>query len=419
MFGHAFIAIRNLLPPIEYVEDVLQKHAMERSINHNVYEIVNDAATATDDDQMKNIFIMVDACRDRLWETINTGHFSEVSKIDRQLYTWATLHKTILRLMLFSSGSITFETVAEQCIWDLDNGLLVGCPFDHPKYATVLSDCLNVLQQHTNSICDESDAKFSLDAQHTRPPIDADKSEVIVLNSPSVEEFRKNYFEKSLPAILTGCINHWPALSKWVEPQYLLHVASHRIVPIEVGSNYTKDSWSQDMVKFQDFFRRQLVNDVQSSDRIEYLAQHNLFDQIPALRNDILVPDYCCLSNRTSSIDNEVEHDIKAWLGPEGTISPMHHDPKHNLLCQIFGHKRIILAAPTDSSNLYPFEGSLLSNTSQIDAEHLDADVFPLVKNVKFYEITLYRGEMLYIPPKWWHYVRSLSKSFSVSFWWE
>uniref|UniRef100_A0A2P2L7T1 Transcription factor n=2 Tax=Rhizophora mucronata TaxID=61149 RepID=A0A2P2L7T1_RHIMU len=30
----------------------------------------------------------------------------------------------------------------------------------------------------------------------------------------------------------------------------------------------------------------------------------------------------------------------------------------------------------------------------------------------------LEEGEMLYIPPRWWHYVRSLTTSFSVSFWW-
>jgi ribosomal protein L16 Arg81 hydroxylase len=25
---------------------------------------------------------------------------------------------------------------------------------------------------------------------------------------------------------------------------------------------------------------------------------------------------------------------------------------------------------------------------------------------------------MLYVPPGWWHYVRALTVSFSVSFWW-
>lgn len=27
-------------------------------------------------------------------------------------------------------------------------------------------------------------------------------------------------------------------------------------------------------------------------------------------------------------------------------------------------------------------------------------------------------GEMLYIPPNWWHHVTALTPSFSVSFWW-
>lgn len=420
MHEEACDGIINLLPSIDYVENVLQEHAMERLINKNFYEIVSgDHRNSTYNEEIQNTFIMVDACRDRLWETINTGHFSKVCKIDRQLYTLATLQKVVLRLIVASNESIPFETIVEKCIWDLDNGLLLGCPFDHPKYVAILSDALNILQRYTHSICDDNGPTFAFEEQCTRPPTDTIKSDVLILDSPSVQEFRENHFDKSMPAILTGCMKHWPALSKWIQPQYLLRVASHRIVPIEVGSNYTKESWSQDMVKFQDFFRRQFMDDVQSSDRIEYLAQHNLFDQIPALKDDILVPDYCCISNQCDAIDNDIEHDIKAWLGPKGTISPMHHDPKHNLLCQIFGYKRVILAAPSDSCHLYPFDGNLLNNTSQIDAEHFDLDRFPLVKNAKFYEITLYRGEMLYIPPKWWHYVRSLSKSFSVSFWWE
>lgn len=414
MLEEVFREIRNQMPPIEYVENVLSENAMERTINRNFYEIVNGDRTATDGERTQNAFIMVDAYRDRLWETINTGHFSSVSKFDRQLYTLATLQKTVLRLIVASNESVAIETVVEQCIWDLDNGMLLGCPFDHPQYASVLSNCLDILQRHTNSQSDDCDSIFGSVEHCIRPPTDAEKSDVVILDSPSVQEFRENHFDKSLPAILTGCMSHWPALSKWIQPQYLLRVASHRIVPIEVGSNYTKETWSQDMVKFQDFFRRQLLDNAPSPDRIEYLAQHNLFDQIPALKNDILIPDYCCVSNQT-----DAEHDIKAWLGPKGTVSPMHFDPKHNLLCQVFGYKRIILAAPTDSSKLYPYEGNLLRNTSQIDAENIDLDAFPLAKNAKFYQITLYRGEMLYIPPTWWHYVRSLSKSFSVSFWWE
>ena len=59
-----------------------------------------------------------------------------------------------------------------------------------------------------------------------------------------------------------------------------------------------------------------------------YLAQHPLFDQIPALRGDICLPDY------TSLGEGELQS-INAWLGPAGTVTPLHYDPHHNLLSQV------------------------------------------------------------------------------------
>jgi len=43
---------------------------------------------------------------------------------------------------------------------------------------------------------------------------------------------------------------------------------------------------------------------------------------------------------------------------------------------------------------------------------------FPLFRDAEFVEGVLGPGECLYIPVGWWHYVRSVSPSFSVSFWW-
>jgi lysine-specific demethylase 8 len=39
-------------------------------------------------------------------------------------------------------------------------------------------------------------------------------------------------------------------------------------------------------------------------------------------------------------------------------------------------------------------------------------------KKVEYLDCILGEGDVLYIPVGWWHYVRGLSVSFSVSFWW-
>jgi lysine-specific demethylase 8 len=54
----------------------------------------------------------------------------------------------------------------------------------------------------------------------------------------------------------------------------------------------------------------------------------------------------------------------------------------------------------------------------QVDLDNIDVKEFPRTEGLEFMDSILEEGDLLYIPPKWWHYVRSLSISFSVSFWW-
>ena len=110
---------------------------------------------------------------------------------------------------------------------------------------------------------------------------------------------------------------------------------------------------------------------------------------------------------------------VNAWFGPEGTVSPCHHDPYDNLLSQVVGSKYIRIYHPSESSNLYPHSSGKMTNTSQVDVEHPDLLRFPNTSKATYLECVLSAGEMLYIPPKFWHYIRSLECSFSCSFWWK
>lgn len=315
--------------------------------------------------------------------------------------------------------------------------------------------------------------------------------------------------ETQIPIIITGAIDHWPALDErpWNRPKYLLErtLGGRRLVPVEIGRSYTDQGWGQKILSFGEFVGVYMVGGVgevassgvnveskseeesedciplrQSDHRSQnstsndpnptpntdppqtgYLAQHDLFAQIPSLRSDISIPDYCYSTppppsshtkTNTKPVPKLEDPLLNAWFGPAGTISPLHTDPYHNILAQVVGSKYVRLYGPEQGKSLCPRGmdemGVDMSNTSTIDLDGF-FDVFPEIspwesakgdmsamvgdeerrrrrhfeerypgfRDAPFVEGILGPGECLYIPVGWWHYVRSLSPSFSVSFW--
>ncbi|MCJ1456560.1 hypothetical protein MMC28_006921 [Mycoblastus sanguinarius] len=251
----------------------------------------------------------------------------------------------------------------------------------------------------------------------------------------------ETWMENGRPLVVQGALAHWPAMRErpWNSPAYLLEktFGGRRLVPVEIGRSYTDAGWGQEIITFREFMERYLLHDPIDGKRngIGYLAQHDLFSQIPSLRNDISIPDYCYTdppppAPGTPLAEKEApakmdEPLLNAWFGPAGTVSPLHTDPYHNILCQVVGKKYVRLYSPSESGKLYPKGvegcGVDMSNTSEVDIEAGEGTLdekFPLFREAEYVETILKEGECLYIPVGWWHYVRSLSVSFSVSFWW-
>merc|ERR1712071_179753 len=129
------------------------------------------------------------------------------------------------------------------------------------------------------------------------------------------------------------------------------------------------------------------------------------------------------------------------WFGPYGTVSPLHYDPLDNLYMQMVGSKHILLYAPSDSmgnntdkysdfddhdqdyhkdSNWY-YAGANGEqyNTSPINVEDPDLNLYPnFARAPPAMEGIVNPGDVVYIPKKWWHHVRSLKTSISVNTWW-
>lgn len=288
------------------------------------------------------------------------------------------------------------------------------------------------------------DRAFSTEEPHGRPKLAPEKS------CPRHSNWTMEQFEAYMnandgtprPIVFTDLISHWPALTDrpWKSPDYLLSktFGGRRLVPVEIGRSYVDDGWGQELIRFREFITRYIDT---PSQKVGYLAQHNLFQQIPLLRNDIQVPDFCwvdvpphptnpALDQPTLSVPQ-----LNAWFGPGKTITPLHTDGYHNLLCQAVGTKYLRLYPPKATPSMRPRApefGVDMSNTSGLDVGVLEGwderledvsgeDVEQMkreLEGVEYWECILGPGDTLVIPIGWWHYVRSLSVSFSVSFWW-
>ncbi|XP_067859150.1 lysine-specific demethylase 8 isoform X2 [Heptranchias perlo] len=339
------------------------------------------------------------------WEKLNIGTWREVDKEWRRVYS----HGCLLKAVCLCKE----ETAVREAIKTCDMGLLMGAAI----LDNILIRLIKVLQSHVSAGKRPLEDATSLQEKPkvALPLIQEIRTGTAVPRvwCPSLEHFRAQYLIPQKPVILEGIVDQWPAVKdrKW-SVDYIRYIAGYRTVPVELGSRYTDAEWSQTLMTVGEFIDKYILDQVEHGP-MGYLAQHQLFDQIPELRQDIYIPDYCCLGD-----GDEDEITINAWFGPMGTVSPLHQDPQHNFLTQVVGRKYIRLYSPTQTAKLHPHPTQLLHNTSQVDVENPDLENFPEFGSADFEECTLNPGEVLFIPVKYWHYVRSLDISFSVSFWW-
>jgi hypothetical protein len=224
----------------------------------------------------------------------------------------------------------------------------------------------------------------------------------------SADDFLEKYYGRSRPLVLRGMTAKWRAIGKWT-PEFLREQYGDEKVEVMLDRSSDPDyEWHLDRhrreVVLRDFVDAVLTGGITND---YYMVANNRTLARSAFAE--LLDDMDCFPGILDPAT--IRQDANLWFGPAGTVTPLHHDRQNIFLVQLYGRKRVKLISPRRTHQLYNNRGVY----SRVDPEAPRSDQFPLFRNVPVREVTLEAGDALFLPVLWWHHVRSLDISISIS----
>lgn len=303
-------------------------------------------------------------------------------------------------LMKGSSPNGLRKILREQGFPELDIAAELLLAGEHP-YTEAGKEIFLTLNKR-NWLLHTNDTLSALDKRYA--------TQVEVRTTPGFDIFINEYYSKQLPVVLTGGVDHWPALKKWT-PQYLIENFGSAEIEVqsdrEVDPLYERNSGRHKKKLPMRTYAEMVLNAGESNDF--YMTANNTKNSLANIER--LFDDVADFGEGYRET-NTIKSGNFFWFGPKGVFTPLHHDLTNNMLVQLYGRKRITLIPALQVPWLYNDKGVF----SAADYPNFDEKRHPLVKNVTPVELILNPGEALFIPIGWWHCVEGLDISISISF---
>jgi len=225
------------------------------------------------------------------------------------------------------------------------------------------------------------------------------------VNEIKREDFINNYLIPRKPVIIRKVTQTWPALQKWTF-EYLKEAVGDKIVPLYDSSKADPSkpiNAAAAEMKFGDYI--DLIQKEPTDLRIF------LFDPIkyaPKLLEDYRSP--------TDLMGGFLDKYPNMFFGGEGSVTFLHYDIDlaHIFHTHFHGRKQVILFDQKWSERLYciPFATYALED---YDIENPDFNKFPALDGVEGQQAILEHGDTLFMPTGYWHWMKYLAGSFSIS----
>lgn len=226
-----------------------------------------------------------------------------------------------------------------------------------------------------------------------------------VVDDISKEEFYEKYLKPRRPVVIKNMAKKWPAYQKWTM-EYMKEVVGDVEVPLYDSSKADPSApinASAAKMKFGDYI--DLIQKEPTDLRIF------LFDPIkyaPKLLEDYISPK--------ELMGGFLDKYPNMFFGGKGSVTFLHFDidMAHIFHTHFNGRKHILLFDYKWRERLYqiPYATYALED---YDIENPDFTKFPALDGVEGIECYLEHGDTLFMPTGWWHWMKYLDGSFSIS----
>eukprot|EP00850_Spirogloea_muscicola_P001155 SM000004S15025 [mRNA] locus=s4:799035:803238:+ [translate_table: standard] len=242
------------------------------------------------------------------------------------------------------------------------------------------------------------------------------------------DAFAASCEDPNLPAVFRGLVSGWPAARLWGPPaedgsfRRLRALAGEATVqamasvgPIfygNLGSHERVAATLGDLLQLAPLASSQCHPSEAEQSAPMYDAEDRTGVSLAPLLEDIHKPDILKKKEIAS---------INFWMSFHASISSIHYDPYHNLLCVVSGRKTVSIWPPSAAASLYPMPlYGESSNHSAINLLQPDYKQHPQAANYRTLckNITLAAGDALFLPEGWYHQVDSERSTIAVNFWW-
>ncbi|MEH2178699.1 cupin-like domain-containing protein [Nostoc sp.] len=216
----------------------------------------------------------------------------------------------------------------------------------------------------------------------------------------SYDDFLQEYASVGKPVIITDAMKDWAAMKKWTFDFFKSECGGIECV---VKKDNMKTEAVMTIADYIDYIT------VSNSDRRLYLANW-FISYHPKLLEDFKEPIYFpnWLQRLPRNLLRKYELDNpELFIGHKDTSVGFHKDPNNGSawLGMIRGSKQIVLFTPDQEEFLYD---------GRVNVFNPDLDKFPMYVKTTPVEVILKSGEILYIPPNWWHHVKNLEDSIAL-----